>query len=97
MTEGTCVVGIHASLNHGIEKARGRPRFRAFATGCYQAGPWHDSQVWAEVDAERMDGHRCPERAHDTMDRVIPFDRIRTKTTALLSPESALRYMPHRQ
>ena len=95
MTEGTCIVGIHVSAV--VAGAGGKPRFRAFAMGCRQAGPWRLDTVWAEVDAARMDGHRCPERATEVNARVIPFDRIRTKTVALHDLDTGLRYMPNVQ
>ena len=98
MTEGTCVVGIRVSFRHGIAEYRGHMMFRAAGVACEEEPyPWRRSQVEAEVDALRMDGHRCAARVSELNARVVPRDRVRTQGRALLSPESALRYLPHRQ
>lgn len=94
MTDGTCVVGIHASVDHGVRRAAGHPLYRALALGCDQHGPWRETRVAAEYDAVGMDAHRCPERAGESFARIIPFDRLRTKADALLAPATALRYVP---
>ena len=97
MTEGTCIVGILASVNHPeVRNSEGVTLFRALALGCKQAGPWRDTQTWAEVDATRMDAHACPERDREDFARIIPFDRLRTKRDALHT-EATLRYLPHVQ
>ena len=97
MTDGTCVVALHFTDRHGVPEYEGFVLVRALAAGCGQAGRWHRAQVDAEADALRMDGHRCPERASDEMARVIPRDRARTPGVALLSPDTALRYVPWQQ
>lgn len=94
MTEGTCVVGIHASTDHGVQRAAGHVLFRALALRCDQHGPWRETRVAAEYDAVGMDAHRCPEAMHEGFARIIPFDRLRTPADALLAPTTALRYVP---
>lgn len=94
MTQGTCIVGINASVNHGEPSAPGQVLYRATALGCGQEFPhWRGTILEAELDALTMDAHACPERRNELHTRAIPFDRLRTKRDALHT-ESTLRYMP---
>ena len=87
----TCQVGIHAqNTERGV-------RFRALALECGQEAPWRPSQLEAEYDALRMDGHACPLTRQGAFQRLIPRDRLVTKRQALYEPASALRYLPSRE
>lgn len=94
MTQGTCAVTIHGSLDHDRpDRPRGLVQYRAHAEGCGQHAGWRDTITEAEQDAQRMDAHQCPERFREDWTRLLPKAHLRTKTSALLT-ETVLRYMP---
>jgi hypothetical protein len=86
----TCQVGIHVNTDQGL-------RFRALALECGQFMPWRFTQLDAEADALRLDGHECPLKRQGNHQRLIPRDRLVTKRQALYEPASALRYLPSRE
>lgn len=87
----SCIVGIHAQL-HGE-----RMRFRPMGLECHQVGQWWPTQIQAETEALRMDGHECPAKRQGLFQRAVPRDRLVTAREALYSPASATRYMPTHQ
>ena len=86
----TCQVGVHVNTEHGL-------RFRALALECGQFMPWRYTQLDAEMDALKLDGHECPQVRQGNHSRLIPRDRLVTKRAALYEPVSALRYLPSRE
>jgi hypothetical protein len=87
----TCQVGILSFVREGALY------FRAYPLECKQDTPWRRTQLDAEADALRMDGHVCPSQSSGNHARLIPFDRPVTTTQALYAPASALRYVPSRE
>lgn len=83
----TCQVGILSFVREGALY------FRAYPLDCKQDLPWRRTQLDAEADALRMDGHACPTQPGNHS-RLIPFDRPITTRAALYEPASALRYLP---
>lgn len=89
----SCEVGIHMQLDPDTA----RVRFRWLALECHQEGPWRATQLEAEADALKVDGHECPAKRQGLHHRLVPRDRLVTTREALYSPASALRYMPTHQ
>lgn len=87
----TCQVGIYVrTTSEGL-------RFHALALECEQMGPPRLTQVDAEIDATRLDGHECPQERSGHHQRLVPRDALRTKSQALYAPATAERYLPSRE